>query len=139
MSKQWSDGASETLPGQMRFKGSFARQLEEFASLLARLWTEHRTSPTRAGSENFYAWGTLDYVVVMSGRGLDDLVELKTRLGNLEIFRDEDGLIDCRLSASEEKDGHRSGLGAPRLVRKAEPDEILETATAALRKYYYAR
>ncbi len=139
MSKQWSDGASETLPGQMQFKGVFARQLEEFTALLARLWKEHRTSPTRAGSEHFYAWGTLDYVVVMSGRGLDDLVELKTKFGNLEIFRDDDGFIDCRLSTSEEKDGHRSGLGAPRVVRKAEPGEILEATTAALRKYYYAR
>lgn len=139
MSKQLSDGVADTLPGRSQFKGEFAVHLEEFANLLARLWAEHRTSPTRAGSESFYAWGTLDYVVVMSGHGLDDLVELKTCLGNLEIFKDEDGLIDCRLSISEEKDGHRSGLGAPRQIRKAEPAEILEAATAALRNYYYRR
>lgn len=132
-------GDADTLPGKMQFKGAFAAQLEEFANLLARLWVEHRTSPTRAGNESFYAWGTLDYVVVMSGRGLDDLVELKTRLGNLEIFRDEDGFIDCRLSTAEERDGHRSGLGVPRQVRKAEPAEILEAAHTALRKYYYER
>lgn len=67
-----------------RFGGEHAPALEQLYKLIERLWKEHRTSPTRAGDELIYAFGNLDCVVVINQDVLGALVEVKTKLGNVD-------------------------------------------------------
>src|SRR5262245_14608529 len=100
--------ASENKSQSLEFKGGYSDLLKEFAELMDRLWKDHLTSPTKAAAEEFYAWGNLDYTVVMSSHRFDDIVELKTRHGNLDIFKDTDGKIDCKINI-DEKEAHKKG------------------------------
>lgn len=115
------------------FTGPYASWLEKFATLMDKLWQEHRTSPTLAGKEEFYAWGNIDYAVVMSGHKFDDLVDVKTKFGSLEIKKDSSGNLVCEIV--EDKPLHRKEK-ATNLSK--DPAEILERTIAALTKYYYS-
>jgi hypothetical protein len=126
---------SEQAPQRREFKGQYAELLSEFADLMDRLWKDHLTSPTRAASEEFYAWGNLDYTVVMSAHKFDDVVELKTKHGNLDIKKDEDGKIDCKV-AIDEKEAHKKGADPNK--PPPNPMEILQKAIRALTHYYYS-
>jgi hypothetical protein len=110
---------------------SYANQLEKFVALMDKLWQEHLTSPTIAGPEKFYAWGNLDYVVIMSERKFDDLVELKTKIGCLEIKKDTDGKINCQVV--EDKTFRKKTTD---IELSNNPKEILEKAIIALNHYY---
>ena len=112
---------------------SYANQLEKFVALMDKLWQEHLTSPTIAGSEKFYAWGNLDYVVIMSEKKFDDLVELKTKIGCLEIKKDIDGKINCQIV--EDKTFKKKTTN---MELSSDPQEILSKAIAALTYYYYS-
>ncbi|MFY9226240.1 MAG: hypothetical protein WAQ98_26420 [Blastocatellia bacterium] len=113
--------------------GSYANQLEKFVALMDKLWQEHLTSPTIAGPEKFYAWGNLDYVVIMSEKKFDDLVELKTKIGCLEIKKDSDGKINCQVV--EDKTFKKK---ATNMELSSDPQEILSKAITALTRYYYS-
>lgn len=113
--------------------GSYANQLEKFVALMDKLWQEHLTSPTIAGPEKFYAWGNLDYVVIMSEKKFDDLVELKTKIGCLEIKKDPDGKINCQVV--EDKTFKKK---ATNMELSSDPQEILSKAITALTCYYYS-
>lgn len=127
---------------QLEFQPLYAQQLQEFVDLMAQLWQEHRTSPTNAGSEEFYAWGNMDYVVVMSAHKFDDLVEIKSKFGNIDIKRDEQGLLGC-LPGHDEKEAAstttKKGTGQPTYKVALPPEEILKRTTAALKSYYYSK
>ena len=127
---------------QLEFQAPYAQQLQEFATLMTQLWQEHCTSPTNAGIEAFYAWGNMDYVVVMSARRFDDLVEIKSKFGNLDIKRDEQGLIGC-LPGHDEKEAAstttKKGTGQPVYRTALPPEEILKRTIAALKSYYYTK
>jgi hypothetical protein len=126
---------SQQAPERREFKGDYAELLKEFAGLMDRLWNDHRTSPTKASTEEFYAWGNLDYTVVMSARHFDDLVELKTKHGNLDIIKDAEGKIDCKVNI-DEKEAHKKGYDPNKPPPK--PAEILQKAIRALTHYYYS-
>jgi hypothetical protein len=108
--------------------GQGVAELVEFSQLMKKLWEEHRTSPTSAGEENFYAWGNLDYTVVATERGFDDLVEIKSRFGDLDIKRDDDGRVSCSINVPEKS----KSANSPRTIA-----EILTLTIAGLRHYYY--
>lgn len=112
---------------------SYTNQLEKFVALMDKLWQEHLTSPTIAGPEKFYAWGNLDYVVIMSERKFDDLVELKTKIGCLEIKKDANGKIECQIV--EDKTFKKKTTN---MELSNNPQEILEKAIFALTHYYYS-
>ncbi len=114
---------------QCTFKGDHAQATETLYKTLERLWKEHRTSPTRAGDELVYAFGSLDYVVVVNQDVLGALVEVKTKLGNVDCFIDEDGAISTRLN-TDAKEGGREG---------ADPRLILDNTARALEDYYYKK
>ncbi|MBL8148686.1 MAG: hypothetical protein JNN15_02035 [Blastocatellia bacterium] len=127
------------VPGVRDFDEQFSQILKEFTVLIDKLWAEHRTSPTIGGEDKFYAWGTMEYVVVISGRGFDDLIEIKTKHGNVDIFRREDGKLSCAIN-KEEKDGHRKGVGVPKAKSPEDMlpiEEILQRTCSALIRYYY--
>lgn len=125
---------SQTANEPRVFKGNYAALMEQFAELMDRLWQEHRTSPTIAGSEKFYAWGNIDYVVVMSEHRFNDLVEIKCPYGNLDIKKDADGKIDCSLNIDERESAKKS----VEAQKNANPVKILHNTVAALKHYYYA-
>ncbi|MEW6730537.1 MAG: hypothetical protein AB1489_04270 [Acidobacteriota bacterium] len=127
---------SKEAPEHREFKGEYADLLKEFAELMDKLWNDHRTSPTKAASEEFYAWGNLDYTVVMSGHRFNELVEIKSKHGNLDIKKDEDGKIDCKV-AVDEKEAHKKGAEAHK--SPPNPREILQKSIRALTHYYYSR
>jgi hypothetical protein len=108
-------------------KGDCIEELVAFSQLMARLWQQHRTSPTNAGEENFYAWGNLDYTVVIAMGGFDDLVEIKSRFGDLDIKKDADGLVSCAINPSE-----KAKLGDNTITEK----EILRLTMLGLQHYY---
>lgn len=112
------------------FKGEYAGQLETLYKLIEKLWKEHRTSPTRAGDELVYAFGNLDYVVVVNQDVLGALVEVKTTLGNVDCQADEaDGKITAKLN-TDPKEGGKEGADVKR---------ILENVAVALEQYYFGR
>lgn len=114
---------------QLTYKGDHAQAIENLYKVLERLWKEHRTSPTRAGEELVYAFGNLDYVVVVNQDVLGALVEVKTKLGNVDCFIDEDGAVTSKLNV-DAREGGREG---------ADPLRILEFAIRALEDYYYRK
>ena len=114
--------------------GSYTNQLEKFVALMDKLWQEHLTSPTIAGPEKFYAWGNLDYVVIMSEKKFDDLVELKTKIGCLEIKKDTNGKIECQIV--EDKTFKKKTTN---MELSSDPQEILEKSITALTHYYYSK
>lgn len=114
---------------QLTYKGDHAPAIETLYKTLERLWKEHRTSPTRAGEELVYAFGNLDYVVVVNQDVLGALVEVKTRIGNVDCFIDEDGAVTSKLN-TDAKEGGREG---------ADQRQILEFAVRALEDYYYRK
>lgn len=124
---------SSEIAQNVKFTGPYADRLEKFATLMDKLWQEHRTSPTLAGKEEFYAWGNIDYVVVMSAHKFNDVVDVKTKLGSLEIKKDSSGAVSCEVI--EDKMPHRKDKAA-NLSKDA--GEILEKTIAALTKYYYS-
>jgi hypothetical protein len=126
---------SENKSQHLEFKGEHAALLKEFAELMDKLWKDHLTSPTKAANEDFYAWGNLDYTVVMSGHHFDDVVELKTRHGNLDIIKDADGKIDCKVNI-DEKEAHKKGADPHK--PPPNPAEILQKAIRGLTHYYYS-
>lgn len=126
---------SKEAPEPREFKGQYADLLNEFAQLMDKLWVDHRTSPTKAASEEFYAWGNLDYTVIMSAHRFNDLVEIKSKLGNLDIAKDTDGKLDCKINI-DEKEAHKKGADAHK--PPPDPAEILRKTTVALRHYYYS-
>ena len=126
---------SQQTAEKYQFKGQYADPLKDFVDLMDRLWVDHRTSPTKAASEEFYAWGNLDYTVVMSARRFDDLIELKTKHGNLDIVKDESGAIDCKVNI-DEKEAHKKGADAQK--PPPNPTEILQKTVRALSHYYYS-
>lgn len=111
------------------YKGEFADEIKALYALIERLWKDHRTSPTRAGNELIYAFGNLDYVVVVNETVLDALVEVKTKHGNVDCFIDEDGQVACKIN-TDAKEGGREG---------ADIRLILTTTVKALEQYYYNR
>lgn len=113
------------------FTGDYANLLEKFALLMDKLWQEHLTSPTIAGSEKFYAWGNIDYAVVMSERKFDDVVDIKTKIGSLEIKKDSSGIISCQIV--EDKPLKKTDIS---LKLSNDPAEILEKTILALNHYY---
>lgn len=115
------------------FTGTYANLLEKFAALMEKLWQEHLTSPTMAGNEKFYAWGNIDYAVVMSERKFDDVVDIKTKIGSLEIKKEADGKISCQII--EDKPLKKKDI----IVKASnDPAEILEKTILALNHYYYS-
>jgi hypothetical protein len=115
------------------FTGAYASSLEKFAALMDKLWQEHLTSPTIAGNEKFYAWGNIDYAVVMSTHKFNDVVDVKTKIGSLEIKKESDGKISCQIV--EDKP-----LKKKDSITKLsnDPIEILENTISALNHYYYS-
>ncbi len=114
---------------QLKYKGDHAQAIETLYKTLERLWKEHRTSPTRAGDELVYAFGSLDFVAVVNQDVLGALVEVKTKLGNVDCYIDEDGAVTSKLN-TDAKEGGREG---------ADPLLILESAARALEDYYYRK
>lgn len=119
--------------GVQSFTGAYANLLEKFSALMDKLWQEHLTSPTIAGSEKFYAWGNIDYAVVMSERKFDDVVDIKTKIGSLEIKKDSDGKFICQIV----EDKPLKKKDTP-VTLSNDPSEILEKTILALNHYYYS-
>ncbi len=115
------------------FTGTYASLLEKFATLMDKLWQEHLTSPTIAGNERFYAWGNIDYAVVMSTNKFNDIVDVKTKIGSLEIKKDADGKISCQII--EDKPLKKKDIP---IILSNDPVEILEKTISALNHYYYS-
>ncbi|OYT70713.1 MAG: hypothetical protein CFK52_10275 [Chloracidobacterium sp. CP2_5A] len=112
-----------------RFGGEHAQVIEQLYKLIERLWKEHRTSPTRAGDELVYAFGNLDCVVVVNQDVLGALVEVKTKLGNVDCQANEQGDITATLNADPKEGGREDGDVAT----------ILNFTVRALDDYYYKR
>lgn len=115
------------------FTGAYTDLLEKFATLMDKLWQEHLTSPTIAGNERFYAWGNIDYAVVMSANKFNDIVDVKTKIGSLEIKKDVDGKISCQII--EDKPLKKKDIS---VILSDDPVEILEKTISALNHYYYS-
>lgn len=116
-----------------KFTGAYASLLEKFAILMDKLWQEHLTSPTIAGNEKFYAWGNIDYAVVMSTHKFNDVVDIKTKIGSLEIKKETDGNISCQII--EDKPLKKKDVV---IKLSNDPAEILEKTISALNHYYYS-
>jgi hypothetical protein len=112
-----------------RFGGEHAQALEQLYKLVERLWKEHRTSPTRAGDELVYAFGNLDCVVIVNQDVLGALVEVKTKLGNVDCQANDKGEIVATLNTDPKEGGREDGDVA----------KILSFAVRALDDYYYKR
>jgi hypothetical protein len=112
-----------------QYKGEYAAQTEAVYKIVERLWRDHRTSPTRAGDELVYAFGNLEYVIVVNQDLLDALVEVKTIHGNVDCFTDADGAVTCKLNADPKEGGREN----------ADPKLILESVARAMEDYYYAK
>jgi hypothetical protein len=123
-----------SIPSEVQnFTGTYANLLEKFSALMDKLWQEHLTSPTIAGSEKFYAWGNIDYAVVMSEHKFDDVVDIKTKIGSLEIKKDSDGKFICQIV----EDKPLKKKDSP-IALSDDPAEILEKTILALNHYYYS-
>ncbi|MBX7220090.1 MAG: hypothetical protein K1Y36_09095 [Blastocatellia bacterium] len=115
--------------GDCRFQGEWAAELKKVYTLIERLWQEHRTSPTGAGDEKIYAFGNLDYIIIISQDVLGGLVELKTRVGNLDCTINDDGVVECKVNV-DPKDGGRTDTNVK---------QVLDTTVTAMELYYYGR
>jgi hypothetical protein len=72
----------------------------------------------------------------MSHRHFDDVVEIRSKIGHLDIKKAEDGKIDCQIYV-DEKEAHKKGADAHNKP-PANPEEILRKTIVTLTHYYYS-
>jgi hypothetical protein len=71
----------------------------------------------------------------MSAHRFSDLVEIKSKHGNLDIKKDVDGKLDCKINVDEKEAHKKGGHEAP----PPNPTEILQKTARALNHYYYSK
>jgi hypothetical protein len=85
------------------FSGPYKALLEELASLIDWLWTEHDKSFVKAGDDKVYAFGGDGYVLVFDESQWGGLIEFMTPKGAFTIKPGDDGNTNVTSTVQDEK------------------------------------
>lgn len=80
-------------PERARRAPGSPEELDDFIEVVEWMHGEHRVSFVQAGDERIYAYGGRGFVVVLSERVFDGLVELETPRGALRVAPDASGAL----------------------------------------------
>lgn len=85
------------------FSGPYKEMLDELASLIDWLWTEHDKSFVKAGDDKVYAFGGNGYVIVLDESQWNGMIEFMTPKGAFTIKPSDDGKVTVTPTIQDEE------------------------------------